>query len=333
MKMKKLASVITLGLGLSFAAGPSFAAVQEWAFQDDDIDFLLEGDEATGYEVVVPTNSGGSGGTIDVGDTLLSVFEMSTYAIDGVNVIPPGKEVTGVLAITVVDKDFDIDGDGVGGDWLFGAPDGGLNAVLADILGDDSVLDGEGGAGSMLAMWINDATDTDDTVADRDMVLDAALLGGATNCTSYADCVTEATMGDLLQVDGYLGDGDEIWTADLLVPAADDIDAVASLNRFSNIATVNFALSNFFNAVEPVIFHDILDFSICDGATINAVADGCAQVSGNANVTGGQGLVNEAFAHSDQDLAKFVEVPEPATLLLLGAGLMAMVGIRRRVKS
>lgn len=320
MKMKKLAIATGFGLGLLLGAEPSFADVQIWHFQDDDIDFLLTGNATDGYTQVAT----GGGATINVGDTLFSVFEMPTYTIDGVNAIPTDQEVTGVAAITLVTKD--ADGDGTEGDWVFTFADGGLDAVLTSILGDASVLDGNGGDGSVLAMWLNDATNT--SGADRDLVLDTANLFGATNCTSLTDCATEATRGSLLQIDGFLDDPDEFWIADVDA-GGDNIDTVLGTNSSLQVAFAQFALSNFFNTVEPVLFQNISSGTFCGDPGL--VGDGCAQLVGFSSIVGGQGLSNGAFAHSDANASNYVQVPEPASLVLLGAGLVGFgAGLRKR---
>jgi len=313
MNTKKLTTIAGLGLMLTSAA--SFAATESWFFQDDDIDFLLGAD--------LSLKATGNGYTIEVGDTLASVFELPTFTRNGVNAIPTGQELTGVAAITLLSKD--ANGDGTQDDWVFGAVNGGLDAVLTSILGDASRLNGEAGDGSILAMWLNN---TDGVGGDRDLNLDAAALP-ATNCTSLLDCTNQATLGTLLQVDGFLGDPDEFWYAgiDPNVPGGDptagDIDLVNALGIGTNIVTANFGLSTFYNQVEPVAFQDVFQ-SICAGATV-ADSDGCVNLRGFSTIVGGAGLVNGAFAHSDANATKFVEqIPEPSILMLLSVGLLGI---------
>jgi hypothetical protein len=316
MNMKKLATIA--GLGLLLTSGATFAATQSWFFQDDDIDFMLD----SNLNLIAPTSGGGSGGTISVGDSLVSVFELPTFTINGTNAIPTGQELTGIAAITLLSKDGN--GDLTEGDWVFGAVTGGLNAVLTSILGTDAALAGQGGDGSVIGMWLNG---TSGAGGDINLNLDAAALP-ASNCTSIADCMTQGSLGNLLQVDGFLGDPDEFWTASVIA-GGDNIDTVANLGIGTQVTTANFGLSTFYNTVEPVAFHDVFD-NICVGATI-ADSDQCVNIRGFSTIVGGRGLTNGAFAHSDANATKFVEVPEPSILMLLSVGLLGIgTGLMKR---
>lgn len=312
MNIKKLISILGLCASLSLAAAPAYSATQDWRFQDDDIDFLLDSD----LNLIEP----GSGHIISEGDILVAVFEIASFTIDGQNAIPAGQELTGISAIQLVDK---------GGVWVFEPVTGGLDAVVDSILGAGSAATifadngGTAGDGSMVAMFLNS---TSGAGGDRDLNLDWAL-DPATNCTSLADCVEQASLGSLLQIDGFLGDPDEFWQA-LVFPGGDSIDDVHALAGTSNVAIVNFGLSNIYNTVTPVLFQDV-GGDICAGAALGD-ADGCVQVRGNANILGGQGLDNGAFAHSDLDAGKFTAVPEPSLIALLGFGLLGFGMSSRR---
>ncbi len=299
MNLKKLACALGVGLGLAVAAGPAQSMPPLWNFEDDDIDFALD----SSFNLKAP----GSGHTINVNDILVSAFEMPTFTIDGNNAIPAGKELTGISAIQLKTKD--ANGDGVNIDWEFQPVAGGVDAVLNAILGPGSAaarLDTNAGTGSMIAMFLNDKG----VGTDRDLELNKAV-NPATNCNDLVDCVDQATRGSLLQVDGFKGDLDEFWQA-FVVPAGDNIDTVAGLNFNTIVASVNFGLSNFFNKFntvddQPVYFQD-LSGNLCEGVVLGSYGshDGCVQLLGAATITGGSGLSNGAFAHSDADASKYV---------------------------
>lgn len=327
MKLKKLVAAVGIGLGLTFAANVSLAFPNErvWSFQDDDIDFLYHIDSQGNWILDRPND--GTGGTIGVGDVLLSVFEMPEWTEDGNNMIPAGKELTGIAAVQLLDKD--ANDDGIANDWIFGLAPGGLEGALDNILGaDDYGLFNN----SAIAMWLNDATDKDSGVTDRDLELSTAALNpqGVTNCTDVVDCVTEATMGTLIQIDGFGLDPDEFWVAfanPFFTGDIDNIDLVHDTNKDQNVVTANFGLSNLYNIVPTVYPHNILTGTTAGCGAVGE-ADGCVQGTGFVTITGGQNLVNGAFGHSDANAKKII--PEPATLALMGAGLFGFGAFRRK---
>lgn len=317
MRLKKLIAALSVALPLSFAAAAAHAGSTVMSFEDDDIDFLLT-KNAQGQ--LVPKLSG----NFAVGDVLLSVFEMPNYTIGGANAIPAGHEVTGIAAIQIKSIGAGVPGgNGLGTSITFEAYSGGLNSLLPVAHQNVNIL-----GNSAVAMWIN-------STADFDLKLDFATTP-ATNCTSRAQCVFEASAGDLLQVDGFAGDMDEFWSALITVSGGTDPSVVAGLNGASGVAQFNAALTTTFNAPGAIVYKNIITGEECPAGT--TAADGCiAGPTITGPITGGRGIAagirnDGAFARSDIDATKRLLVPEPGTLALAGLSLLALAVGRRRQK-
>lgn len=292
MGLKKLSAAAAVGLALVSAT----AQAQLIRAQDDDIEFVLT-------STLQPKTSG----TLAEGDIIVSVFEFETYSIGGVNAIPAGQEITGISAIQIAS----IDGNTI----TFQAYTGGLNAISpVDVTG------GGAGEGATIALFQNDT-------ATFDLQLDFAE-NLATNCTDLAQCLAEGTAGTLLQVDGFFGDLDEFWQATIIAAGGLDIGTVAGLSPTSLVAAFNAAQTTIFNSSGPIGGMVIGGSTACDPAQLGCIAG--PTLSGT--VLGGEDLGAEgAFARSDFDAQKLLQqVPEPTTLLLLGAGLLGLGAFRRR---
>lgn len=282
------------------------------SFEDDDIDFHLRLIDSTDDEEDNPTLQVVSG-AFATGDVLMAVFEIGVFTTDGVNSIPTGQELTGVSAIQIVN-------DPATGSLVFAPYAGGLNEVLALGTSGATVADGDAGEGAMIAMWFNGAPGVD---GDTNLDVNRSTLdpAGITNCASIGDCLTQASLGELFQVDGFAGDPDEFWVSFPALQGAFDSSIVAGLANDRLVATFNAGLSNFYHNGPDVVWQDALNGSPCGDA--GAVADGCIQLFVSGTITGGLPMTNGAFAHSDFDGTKLT-VPAPGALSLLGLGLVGL---------
>jgi len=234
-------------------------------------------------------------GILSAGDRLYGVVEYEqTYSIypSGSDSSIPPQELTGVFDLTIVAVNSAF----------------GVSQIVFGPTAGSTVLDPSAPAGTLVSFYIDNGNDLN-------------IVG--VNCTSDADCIAKAKIGTPWADFGFAGDADESWIT--IAPSTSlSPSAVAAGQPSTNFGGFNYFVSVLTNNTGQTI-------GLQDCTPLCTGGDGMIQIIGSGNILGGAGLNNGAFARSDADTQVPTTVPEPSTLLLLGAGLLGVATYRRRM--
>lgn len=237
---------------------------------------------------------GTQNGTLDVGDRLAGIISFNTIEqgsnTHSLGLATPNDELTGVFDITVLSKSA----NGAGGfNYVFGA------STLAQIAADLGSSFGAP-AGTTAILW-DDAT--------HNFTREGVTL---------AQAIASATGGTKFWTLGFTGTG-AFWVA---TAASDNVAAIGAIPFPGNGGQFNFGQNQFTgagNGVGPAL------------GTVPCLNQTTVNFCGSGSLLGTGGTTTPFQAYDDSNVAiNNPPIPEPASLLLLGSGLIGLAAWRRR---
>ena len=290
MNLKLKFLTAAAGLALASMGGSATAAAFSWYSP-------ITAFEDDNLEQVIDVNGDG---ILNAGDRLRAVAEWpkETNVIGGgsTNLNANGTEVTGISEIEVASVSDT-------GFYTF-KPSATFEAVY--------------GAGAMVAVFL----DTNVLPPNGDVDLTAPTCDSTAACEAAVTNAGDAPASTVWFTAGIAQNTADFWASQSQTNAPTVIGSLTSIPASSKVGVANYGLSVFTNNTGQT-------FGLQFNPFANLGAGGFTQVIGSGDVLGGQGLTNGYEARSDFDFQLRL-VPEPATLGLLGAALVAFAGLRRR---